>query len=118
MLITISNENRNITFEGKINYSTKIHNSYRVRTLAGAGHTFNNGTYKIITVNVTYMNKTDIPILENIILNSILDIETEVGDNYYRVACVNESIDYIDENENLVSVQLQFENNILNNIRY
>ena len=118
MLITISNEHRNFTFEGKLTYSTRIHNSYKVRTLAGAGHTFNNGTYKIIIVNVIYMNKTDIPVLENIILNGILDIETEVGDNYYRVACVNESIDYIEENENTVSVQLQFENNILNNIKY
>jgi hypothetical protein len=118
MLITISNENRNFTFEGKLSYITKIHNSYKIRTLAGSGYTFNNGTYRIISVNISYMNKTDIPVLENIILNGVLDIETEVGDNYYRVACVNESIDYIDENETLVSVQLQFENNILNNIKY
>lgn len=118
MLITISNENRNITLEGKLSFTTKIHNSYKVRTLAGSGYTFNNGTYKIITVNVIFLNKKDIPVLENIILNGVLDIETEVGDNYYRVACVNESLEYQDENETQVSIQLQFENNILNNIRY
>lgn len=118
MLITISNENRNITLEGKLSFTTKIHNSYKVRTLAGSGYTFNNGTYRIITVNVIFLDKKDIPVLENIILNGVLDIETEVGDNYYRVACVNENLDYQDENETQVSIQLQFENNILNNIRY
>lgn len=118
MLITISNGSRNITLEGKLSYTTRIHNFNKVRTLAGAGYTFNNGTYRSITVNVIYMDKTDVPMLENIILNGVLDIETEVGDNYYRVACVNESLEYNDENETQVSIQLQFETNILNNIKY
>ena len=118
MLITISNESRNITFEGKLSYTTKIHNSNKVRTLAGAGYTFNNGVYRVITLNIFYMQKTDIPKLESIILNGVLDIETEVGDNFYRVACTNDTIDYTDENEKLVSVNLTFESNILNNIRY
>ena len=118
MLITISNGERNITFEGKLSPVTRIHNFNKVRTLAGAGYTFNNGTYRSLTVNVIYMNKVDIPVLENIILNGVLDIETEVGDNYYRVACVNESLEYTDENETQVSVTLNFETNILNNIRH
>lgn len=118
MLITISNGERNITFEGKLSTITKIHNFNKVRTLSGAGYTFNNGTYKGLTLNVIYMNKVDIPLLENIILNGVLDIETEVGDNYYRVACVNESLEYTDENETQVSVTLNFETNILNNIKY
>mgnify|MGYP001710323595 CR=1 FL=1 len=57
-------------------------------------------------------------ILENILLNGVLDIETEVGDNFYRVAFVGDTLDYQDENENEVSLSLQFEGNILNNIRY
>ena len=119
MLITISNETtRNITFEGKLSYTTKIHNSYKVRTLAGSGYTFNNGVYKIININVTKMDKSDIPTLENIILNGVLDIKTEVGDNFYKVAFVGDSLDYQDENEFEVSLNMQFENNILNNIKY
>lgn len=119
MLITISNETtRNITFEGKLTYTTKIHNSQKVRTLAGAGYTFNNGVYKVVNISVIKMNKTDIPILENILLNGVLDIETEVGDNFYRVAFVGDTLDYQDENENEVSLNLQFEGNILNNVKY
>ena len=37
MLITISNGERNITFEGKLSPVTRIHNFNKVRTLAGAG---------------------------------------------------------------------------------
>ena len=119
MLITISsNSGRNISFEGKLSYTTKIHNFNKVRTLAGAGYTFNNGVYRLINLTISSMLKSNIPTLENIILSGVLDIETEVGDNFYKVACINESIDYVDENELEVSLQLQFESNILNNIKY
>lgn len=119
MLITISNETfRNFTFEGKLTYTTKVHNFQKVRTLAGAGYTFNNGAYKVININVIKMDKTDIPILENIILSGTLDIETEVGDNFYKVAFAGDSLEYQDENELEVSLNMQFESNILNNIKY
>ena len=119
MLITISNETtRNITFEGKLSYTTKIHNSQKIRTLAGAGYVFNNGTYKVINITVIKMNKTDIPTLENIILTGVLDIETGVGDNFYKVAFVGDGLEYQDENELEVSLTMQFESNILNNIKY
>ena len=118
MVITLSNGKKNITFEGKLSFTTKIHNFNKVRTLAGAGYTFNNGVYKLINVNITFINKSDILLLEHILLNGILDIETETSDNYYRVACINDSLDYVEENEHFVSVNLQSENNILNNISY
>ena len=76
MVITLSNGKKNITFEGKLSFTTKIHNFNKVRTLAGAGYTFNNGVYKLINVNITFINKSDILLLEHILLNGILDIET------------------------------------------
>ena len=51
-------------------------------------------------------------------LSSVLDIKTEVGENFYKVACVNETFEYQDENETQVSLNLTFETNILNNIKY
>ena len=118
MLVTISNDSTSMTVEGKITYSTRIHNPSRVRTLAGAGYTFNNGSYRIIQLNIAYLEKKDIFKLENMMLSSVLDIKTEVGENFYKVACVNETFEYQDENETQVSLNLTFETNILNNIKY
>lgn len=114
MLITISSKDKgNISFEGTLSTVTNVHNANKVRTLAGALYTFNNGIYKTIKVNITQMNNSLKEKLEFILLGGKLDITTEVGDEYYSVAFVDSQIDYTNENEKMFSANLTFENNLL-----
>lgn len=116
ILIVLSGDYANdsaISFEGKVDTTTVIHNQNIVRTLSGGAYGFNNGRYMNIKVSVIYIDRKFINELENLLLTNLVNIFVENGENYYRCLFVNNEINYIEENEKYVSCELNFQTNVV-----
>ena len=87
-----------VVVDGDLTLKTVWHNKEVIRSLAGAGATDDQGTYRDITVTITKAKKSDYSKLENI-LSGEFHLSTENFKNYYSVNSYSKDMSMESESE-------------------